>query len=70
MAEELTISESAVTLQEIDVALADLEKQRKQIETQMACLEMVKTFLLTQIRQVSNLQLKGRNYASNAYQQQ
>lgn len=70
-----TISDDAVALNEIDIVLEDLERERKSIELKIAALSFARTCLLTEIRDVSNLLMKGQNHAyskgsASIYQQQ
>jgi len=58
-----TISDDAVALNEIDEVLATLEKERKSIDLKIAALSFARTCLLTEIRDVSNLLMKGQNHA-------
>ena len=69
------ISDDAVALNEIDLVLEDLERERKAIDLKIAALSFARTCLLTEIRDVSNLLTKGQNHAypkssAGIYQQQ
>lgn len=59
-----TLSEDAVALCEIDSVLANLNKERKELDTKIACMELARTLILTDIRRVSNLPVQGHFYGN------